>query len=304
MRSINSSSKLVQRAVVVVLVLAILLLSFLFIKYVLTDYNRSSDAVKVTKLFHYQLQDARYEELKTLVVDYLIVDPDDAQLPATEITSLKNDGKTVLAYLSIGEAEDYRDYWEGSWQTGSPSFIDRENPEWPGNYKVKYWEPTWQDIILGKVENITSLGYSGVYLDIIDAYEYYHERGHVNAALDMINFVRLIKETGGNINADFLIVPQNAPELYDFAEYRELVDGLGKEDTWYNDNSSQDAEMTNQELKYLDQAVTDNKFVLAIDYPTGKNEICKFYRQCTEHNFYCSISNRDLDQVRPPVCLD
>ena len=45
----------------------------------------------------------------------------------------------VLAYLSIGEAEDYRGYWDPSWVDASgvpipgvaPAWLGAENPECP-----------------------------------------------------------------------------------------------------------------------------------------------------------------------------
>ncbi len=189
---------------------------------------------------------------------------------------MKSTGKTILAYLSIGEAEDYRDYWQNDWQSKHPDFIAEENPEWPGNYKVKYWDPEWQRIVLDRVRRIAELGYDGAYLDIIDAYEYWQERGVPDAAELMVEFVKKIAEEARQINPDFLIVPQNAPELYEFPEYRKIISGFGKEDTWYVDNSPQDPAETNQALYYLDQAVRDGKFVLAVDYPTNPEKICDF----------------------------
>jgi cysteinyl-tRNA synthetase len=55
--------------------------------------------------------------------------------------------------------------------------MDRENPHWKGNYKVRYWEPSWQELILGKedayLDKILKTGFDGVYLDIIDAFDYF-----------------------------------------------------------------------------------------------------------------------------------
>lgn len=98
-----------------------------------------------------------------------------------EIIQLKNKtngGKRlVISYMSIGEAEDYRYYWKSGWKSGNPSWLDDENPDWPGNYKVRYWEPEWQKIIFGNdssyLKKVLDAGFDGVYLDIIDAFEYY-----------------------------------------------------------------------------------------------------------------------------------
>ncbi|MBN2039714.1 MAG: endo alpha-1,4 polygalactosaminidase [Spirochaetes bacterium] len=102
-------------------------------------------------------------------------------LTNTDITQLKtkNGGgsRLVIAYMSIGEAEDYRYYWNSSWSVGSPSWIAAENPDWEGNYIVQYWNSEWQSIIFGNdtsyLEKILDAGFDGVYLDIIDAFEYF-----------------------------------------------------------------------------------------------------------------------------------
>lgn len=99
----------------------------------------------------------------------------------SEITQLKNKAnggkRLVISYMSIGEAEDYRYYWQPNWNSTKPVWLDAENPDWPGNFKVKYWNPDWQNIIYGNessyLKKILNAGFDGVYLDIIDAFEYY-----------------------------------------------------------------------------------------------------------------------------------
>lgn len=54
-----------------------------------------------------------------------------------------------------------------------------ENPDWPGNYKVKYWNEDWQKLIYKNndsyLNKISTAGFDGVYLDIIDAFEYFEK---------------------------------------------------------------------------------------------------------------------------------
>lgn len=119
--------------------------------------------------------------------DLLIIDayaPDAAGegasfLGASEVASLRTKarggGRLVVAYMSIGEAEDYRPYWDDTWLRAAPEWLDRENPDWRGNYKVRYWMESWQDIIFVYLNQIVAAGFDGVYLDIIDAFEYYEE---------------------------------------------------------------------------------------------------------------------------------
>lgn len=102
---------------------------------------------------------------------------DGLEFTSDEISRLrmkKNGGKRmVIAYMSIGEAEEYRYYWDKSWKRGNPSWLDKENPKWKGNYKVHYWNPEWQAIVFDYLTRIINAGFDGVYLDIIDAFEYY-----------------------------------------------------------------------------------------------------------------------------------
>ena len=124
----------------------------------------------------------------------------------------------------------------------------------------------------------------------------------IHSAEEMINFVKRIREKGRQINPDFRVIPQNSPELYQYNEYKKIIDGFGKEDTWYDDNKVQDSEETGFVLEYLDKAIEDGKFVLAIDYPTQEDKICNFYKNCEEHKFACTVSNRDLNKREPIVC--
>ncbi len=92
--------------------------------------------------------------------------------------------RLVLCYMSIGEAEDYRPYWSKDWNLkfagAAPAYITEQNPDWPGNYKVKYWDPRWQEVIFGRewsyLDKIIESGFDGAYLDIVDAYEYFQAK--------------------------------------------------------------------------------------------------------------------------------
>ena len=118
--------------------------------------------------------------------DLIIMDlfqNDEAWTPQeVEILKTKQNGakRLVICYISIGEAEDYRYYWDESWENDQPGWLEAENPDWEGNYKVRYWEPEWQRIIYGNddsyLKKILDAGFDGAYLDIIDGYEYFEEK--------------------------------------------------------------------------------------------------------------------------------
>jgi cysteinyl-tRNA synthetase len=128
-------------------------------------------------------KDAFLTAIRATNYDVVLIDLyyQDVALTAAEVASLKtkaNGGQRLLiCYVSIGEAENYRYYWQSSWEPGSPAWVAAENPEWAGNFKVRYWDPAWKDIIFGNdasyLKKVLDAGFNGVYLDIIDAFEFF-----------------------------------------------------------------------------------------------------------------------------------
>lgn len=142
------------------------------------------------KNFLYLINNESYESKANYIAaldacnyDLFIIDLffNDEPLASSDLSQLKTkpngSDRLVICYMSIGEAEDYRYYWKSEWNDNSPYWLDEENSQWEGNYKVKYWKKDWQDIIYGTedsyLDRIISAGFNGVYLDIIEAFEYF-----------------------------------------------------------------------------------------------------------------------------------
>ena len=127
------------------------------------------------------------EGIRDTNYDIVLIDLFDdggAALSREDVDSLrvkKNGGmRLVIAYMSIGEAEDYRYYWKPEWSVNPPAWMETENANWEGNYEVRYWDPDWQLIIYGNddlyLKRTIDAGFNGVYLDIIDAFEYFESK--------------------------------------------------------------------------------------------------------------------------------
>ena len=142
------------------------------------------DSLSGVRNFLYLINPHRYASKEAFLAvlqqtdyDLLILDAafQGIALTPADVSSLKmksNGGqRLVLCYLSIGEAEDYRSYWDASWEQSPPEWLLEENPNWPGNYPVEYWHPVWQAIILQAVDRVMDVGFDGLYLDRIDVYE-------------------------------------------------------------------------------------------------------------------------------------
>jgi len=237
-----------------------ILLLTIFILTIVCKNFAQHDLQQVTSWL-YQLQNLNFTAagntaFDLVVMDYSATGGEDGEYSYEQIRDLKHSPggeKIVLCYFSIGEAEDYRFYWQNSWDAnhdgipdpGAPDWLDVVDPDWEGNYKVRYWDPDWQAIMFGSdysyLDRIIKSGFDGVYLDIIDAYWYYFERGRSTAPNEMVDFVSAIAEyarvTKGLTN--FLVFPQNAPEILEDADanhrdvYLDTVDGIGAEDVFF-----------------------------------------------------------------------
>jgi len=149
--------------------------------------------LSAAKNFLYLIDPGNFSSKQNFIIDLsktnydiIIMDmffTEDEEFTSDDIESLRikqNGGeRLVIAYMSIGEAEDYRYYWSDDWFGNPPEWLERENPNWPGNFIVKYWMDSWQQIIYGNsnayLDKILSKGFDGVYLDIIDAFEYFED---------------------------------------------------------------------------------------------------------------------------------
>lgn len=159
--------------------------------------------------------------------------------------------RALLAYVDIGEAEDYRDYWKPGWRAptrsrpGRPDFMITVDPDgWSGNFPVAFWRPEWKKIWLGSsgiIARLASLGFDGVFLDWVEAYDDDYvmaaaEKEGLDPALEMIRFIEEIGRAGRRVRPGFLVVPQNAIYLIDHApkRYAASIDALAVEDTWFS----------------------------------------------------------------------
>jgi len=273
-----------------------------------------------------QLDQLAESDADLVVIDYSNDGSVDGEFTEDDLDVIHDAGKLAIAYFSIGEAEDYRFYWDAAWVDGdnqptdeAPSWLYGENPEWEGNFKVKYWEDEWKNILFGDtdgddksyLDRIIDAGFDGVYLDIIDAYEYFTPDGESgvdreSAGNDMIELVKEIadyaRETRGE--ADFLVFPQNGVavmEESDGCTFAEAINGVGSEDNFYfgdeDNNNELDEEHANEVTPYLDALVGAGKMVLAVDYLTDEDRIENFYELAEEHGYLPYAAERALDQL-------
>jgi cysteinyl-tRNA synthetase len=259
--------------------------------------------------FLYQLQRARPQRIGETAFDLLVVSISAAGGKREVIENLKHSPggeKIVLCYMSIGQAADYRFYWQQDWRENPPAWLGGRDEVWAGDYWVHYWDPEWQAIIYGSPESyldqIVELGFDGIYLDRVDAYWYYEEKGRETAAREMADFVTALAEYARERQPGFGVFPQNAEELsLRFPDYLEMVTGIGVEDLYYGyprDHEPSPADWTAERETILDQWVAAGKLVLTIDYTARPEQIADTYERARARGYVPYVTDRSLGRMR------
>lgn len=150
--------------------------------------------------------------------------------------------RLVIAYLNIGQAEDYRTYWQKGWKIGRPSFLLGLDPDgWEGNFPVAYWHKEWRARILspgGLLASVQDAGFDGVYLDWIGGYEDTNviakaRQDGIDPEREMIDWVREFSAAAKSAKSDFVVIAQNAAGLLADPKYLAAIDGVSHEDIWF-----------------------------------------------------------------------
>lgn len=231
-------------------------------------------SLKDVRSWVYQLQGfTSAEAIAALKVDLAVVDlsrtgQEAGRWTAAEVARMKRN-KLLLAYLSIGEAENYRGYWQPGWAVGKPAFLYRADPDarWAGNYVVDYRDPAWQAVMIQEARKLQAAGFDGLYLDLVDAYQYFPEpqQGVMKSA--MLDFIGRIRAAVPGM----LIVTQDASELVEHEGGRllGLIDGSAQEELWVAAmNRRQPARYIRDELDTMKTYQAAGKPVFVVNYAT------------------------------------
>ena len=295
----------------------------------------------------YQLQRVQVAEIAASPFDLVVIDysrngTEARRFSPAEVKAMqvKTDGsrRLVLAYMSIGEAEDYRYYWSKSWvepaplraaldtapssppvsapptvlipRLVAPGWLGRENERWKGNYHVRFWYDGWQELIMHNADSylnrIIEAGFDGVYLDRVDAY-YAIERDVPGSRHWMISFVVELATLARKRKPDFAVVPQNAEELLEEPRYLAAIDGIGKEDLLFSGdrdgkrNSERQIASSGDNLK---RATAAGLTVLVVEYLEDEAAIAVAGTELRSRGLIPYFGPRGLDRLMMAKALD
>jgi len=270
---------------------------------VLLANNCSSTDKSMLSTFAVVLQNIQIDRLVNIRKEYLIIDysfdgSKQAEIPFQDIQKLKVSGKKVFAYLCVGEAEDYRFYWQERFSSQWPDWIVRENPDWEGNYLVKYWEQAWKDILLLYMDRIQSAGFDGLFLDKVDAFYDFKEEEFpgIDKKEEMKKLLLYLLEKNKREGKNFQVILNGGEEIaLEDSSIREESIGILVESLYTNGNnqerSTPEYEPREKDLKTLDRA---GKKVFILEYATDKTIQLKLKKVAKKNHFSIEFSNPDL----------
>ena len=221
-------------------------------------------------------------------------------------------GRKVVAYLSIGEAEDYRPYWQSEWVSNgkrtaaAPVWLGIENLDWKGNYQVKYWNVDWQKLMLAAIDETMARGFDGVYLDIVDGFQTYEQGadGYLDDRInpetkqtyrrDMVDWVKAIAARARAKNPAALVIPQNGSQLVADKDFIEVINAQGIEDLFTNGKGLQPASHTDEILGHLKLLASAKKPVLLIEYPKTRQGQALSKKLAEENSLVWLVTDRQL----------
>lgn len=196
-----------------------------------------------------QMAESAYD---MLVLEPIITEEYNTDFPISQKIDLLHAAdppKLVIAYIDIGEAEEWRTYWQADWEIGDPDWIVAEDPDgWEGNFPVAYWREEWRAIWLGEsgyLQLLLDSGFDGVYLDWVEAYSdenviWAAQQDAVDPLEEMKSFVSDLAGYARAQQPDFIVIAQNAAELTEHDDYLAFIDAIAQEQTWFDGGADND----------------------------------------------------------------
>ncbi len=221
-----------------------------------------------------------------------------------ELAPLSEHGKTLLGYLSLGEAEQHRHYFGEVREEG---LLLGENPYWEGSYSVDIRERIWTErVIYELIPSLLHQGFDGVFLDTLDSplhLEWKEPERYQGMTEAAVRLVRTIRKHYPHIkimlNRAYEILPQVAGDI-DIVLGESVYADYDFENKSYRRVPKQ---LYQRQLAYLKEAVSHNPAlkVFTLDYwePHDHEGIAAIYREQRANGFIPYVATVALDRIVP-----
>jgi uncharacterized protein (TIGR01370 family) len=252
------------------------------------------------------------DPIKKWVIDYSRDNPSKEfkpyQLLVLDNTShinlnlFKRKHKILLGYISLGEVENIRSYYDQSKKDG---YILDENKNWPGSFYVDVRNPKWTKLVISKViPSILSQGFDGIFIDTIDNPEYLetsNPKKYKNMQLAAINLLIMIRMNFPHIkimiNRGYSLLPDVAKYI-DYVLAESLMTDIRFKDKSYKKRPEKVYLATIKKLREL-QDINPKLLLFSLDYwnPKDTEEIKAIYKTERENGFIPYVSTINLNKI-------
>jgi cysteinyl-tRNA synthetase len=237
--------------------------------------------------------------------------------------------KLCLAYVNVGQAEDYRAYWKADWAPpgedgpGHPPFVLGRDPEgWEGNYPVAYWRPEWKRVLFGApgslVDGAVREEFDGVVLDWVagwsnDDVRAAARKDGVDPAREMAKLVGDLAAYARSQRPGFLVVPLNAAALLEKTpDLAASLDGVIQEDVSFAGAASSDWDdpanadraipatgvwSTETHVRRLTGLAKRGLLIFTLDYAAEEANRREAVERARRHGFVPFVSRTPLDRI-------
>lgn len=213
----------------------------------------------------------------------------------SEINKFKKNSNTLIAYLSLGEAEDYRAYFPNL----PRELIIKQNPHWKGNYNIRYWRNQWRDIVNRRIDEMMEAGFDGVIFDVVDAFTIHQDKKLY--ANKMATLILDVASHAKKKNINFHIILQNAPVLFDHlldinkSKLLSVISGASIESVLYPINGPyEQPRVTTETQNFIQSLKSSKKWIFSIEYLESEESISNYLSLMDLLGIYGLVTDRAL----------
>lgn len=231
-----------------------------------------------------------------------IIDPDSIPDPAP----IQKNGTVCIGYTSLGEAEDYRWYWD---EIKTKNCIIGPNPNWKGAYFIDPRNQEWKRFFIRRIiPGVLNKGYQGIFLDTIDTSEYleWKNKKLYNGSMDaMSGIIREIRMTYPEI----IIVTNNGilllPEIAGYIDAALVESTYTTYDFSTKTYKAQDQISTDVRINQLKLVFTRYKIpILTLDYTDDQTMARTVIQKSSSAGFFPYVTDITLKNLPLTVTGD
>jgi uncharacterized protein (TIGR01370 family) len=265
----------------------------------LSGQNEAAGGTGVVQRFAvYYTDEAPMSEFDNF--DLLVFDSD--YHPA--LNTLADRGKTLLGYISLGEVEDNRAYYDDVKKEG---ILLQENRYWKGSYFVDLRDSRWTRRVIERlIPRILGRGFQGLFLDTLDNAAHLEQinpskfKGMQSAAADLVKTIRYhYPSIQIMLNRAYEILPAVGEDI-DMVLGESVFADYNFETKSYH---RVPPKLYRQQVEILSNARRQSPTlqIMTLDYwdPGDRDGLLEIYSEQRKNGFVPYVATVELDRVVP-----